>query len=354
MSKNSHWFFTKDQVLKHYGDDVHAEVMSRRTSCAFIQDLGIKLKLTPLCLHYVPEHISYASVYLATKFLNLPLTSEGKKHWWEIVDIKLDTLEEISNQILDLYDSSTADSINSNSNNDSTATTKDTSEDKQSSKPTLNVTEAPTNNDVSSATSTNKKIDQNIRHMVSAGLIALVFLELMDYHPTHLDQMKSLRHVHNRQINAEGQMIAEMMAAERETIESTVEMVVEMEGIEVETHTSDMSRSSITDDNLLDVFVGNEEIAGTVIEKFPDQPSDSSYSIYSGYRDDTSRPSVLFSFWKAKNFELLERITDRNYPMSLISGKTLIISWPNKNDSHRFLLKPRRCTPDSLGINSPF
>ncbi|EFA82705.1 hypothetical protein PPL_04400 [Heterostelium album PN500] len=118
------------------------------------------------------------------------------------------------------------------------------------------------------------------------------------------------------------------------------------------------------DDNILDIFVGNEEISGTILEKFKDQPDnmvrvalvtlvnsytkmltirlnrDVAYSIYSGYKDgfphsgginyssvsfpiDPTKPNVLFSFWKAKDLGLLERITDRNYPTSQIFEKLI-------------------------------
>ncbi|GAM17838.1 hypothetical protein SAMD00019534_010130 [Acytostelium subglobosum LB1] len=229
---NAHWYFTRDQIHKHYGDDVKSEITQRQSACSFIQDLGIKLKIsqltiatattyfhrffirhhlkdhdrfviattclflagkveekprklldvsylsckcrfknwekaqdspevvelsqkvvekehlllttinfeltvdhpykylleyiklingsknlcqiawnfindslrTNLCLRYPPILISYAAVFLASKFLNYPLSSEGKKQWWEILNIKLEILEDIGNQILDLYE----------------------------------------------------------------------------------------------------------------------------------------------------------------------------------------------------------------------------------------------------------
>ncbi|EGG19833.1 hypothetical protein DFA_06935 [Cavenderia fasciculata] len=142
---------------------------------------------------------------------------------------------------------------------------------------------------------------------------------------------------------------------------------------------------------ILDQFVGNEEIRGTIVEEFKDQPIDtirivlvtliSSYtkmisvhdtpdsttSIYCGYKDGTpvnygglvyssqiiktgfgTKPNILFSFWKSKDFELLERITDRYYPLAKLRGSTIIISWPNKNDSSYFLSKSNRLTPNQI------
>ncbi|EAL64063.1 hypothetical protein ACTFIW_012808 [Dictyostelium discoideum] len=145
--------------------------------------------------------------------------------------------------------------------------------------------------------------------------------------------------------------------------------------------------------SIIDTFVGNEDISGVVIEKFPDQPpnmvrvvivtnvnsytknltihvnKDRVYTVYCGYRNgipfrgggtkynqvsfeiDDTRPNILFSFWKARNFGLLERVTERNYSVSSIQGNTLIISWPNRNNPRQFELKQNRHTPSQLGLN---
>ncbi|GAM22220.1 hypothetical protein SAMD00019534_053950, partial [Acytostelium subglobosum LB1] len=151
-----------------------------------------------------------------------------------------------------------------------------------------------------------------------------------------------------------------------------------------------MSQSEV-----LDVFVGNEEISGTILEKFRDQSPDKvrvafvtminsftkmitirvnnerSYSIYAGYNEgllrvgglsysfvqfpiDPDQPNILFSFWKSKELQLLERITDRNYSVNTLKGNTVVISWPNKNNNQYFLDRNNRETPDTLGINNPF
>ncbi|EGC28863.1 hypothetical protein DICPUDRAFT_85072 [Dictyostelium purpureum] len=144
---------------------------------------------------------------------------------------------------------------------------------------------------------------------------------------------------------------------------------------------------------ILDTFIGNEDINGTIIEKFPDQPPnivrviletnvnsytknltihvnrDRIYTVYSGYRNgitykggikysqvsfeiDPSRTNVLFSFWKARNFGLLERITERNYSVSSIQGNTLVISWPNRNNSQQFLNPQNRHSPSNFGLSN--
>jgi cyclin T len=59
---------------------------------------------TTLCLQFRPQLIASAAIYLASKFLKIQLTKPGEKPWWEVFDAKIEDLEEISNQILDLYD----------------------------------------------------------------------------------------------------------------------------------------------------------------------------------------------------------------------------------------------------------
>jgi len=76
---------------------------------------------TTLCLQHKPQLIASAAIFLASKFLKYQLP-EGKKPWWEVFDARIDDLEAISGQILDLYDSTTsASSVKPNSssfNND--------------------------------------------------------------------------------------------------------------------------------------------------------------------------------------------------------------------------------------------
>jgi cyclin T len=59
---------------------------------------------TTLCLQFKPQLIASAAIYLASKFLKYPLPAEGPKPWWEVFHAKQEDLENISNQILDLYD----------------------------------------------------------------------------------------------------------------------------------------------------------------------------------------------------------------------------------------------------------
>jgi len=59
---------------------------------------------TTLCLQYKPQLIAAAAIYLASKFLKYTLP-EGQKPWWEVFNVRIQDLDDISNQILDLYDS---------------------------------------------------------------------------------------------------------------------------------------------------------------------------------------------------------------------------------------------------------
>jgi len=60
---------------------------------------------TTLCLQFKPQLIASAAIYLASKFLKYQLPDSGPTPWWEVFNAKIEDLEEISNQILDLYES---------------------------------------------------------------------------------------------------------------------------------------------------------------------------------------------------------------------------------------------------------
>eukprot|EP00741_Cyanophora_paradoxa_P012658 tig00020614_g12229.t1 len=63
---------------------------------------------TSLCLQFAPRIIAAAAIYLAAKFLRINLqngqNSQGPP-WWQMFDAKMDEMKNISNQILDLYES---------------------------------------------------------------------------------------------------------------------------------------------------------------------------------------------------------------------------------------------------------
>jgi cyclin T len=61
---------------------------------------------TSLCLQFMPHHIAAGAIFLAAKFLKVKLPSDGEKvsHWWQEFDVTARQLEEVSNQMLELYE----------------------------------------------------------------------------------------------------------------------------------------------------------------------------------------------------------------------------------------------------------
>ncbi|KAH7373626.1 hypothetical protein KP509_17G065700 [Ceratopteris richardii] len=59
---------------------------------------------TSLCLQFKPHHIAAGAIFLAAKFLKVKLPSEGEKVWWQEFDVTPRQLEEVSNQMLELYE----------------------------------------------------------------------------------------------------------------------------------------------------------------------------------------------------------------------------------------------------------
>eukprot|EP01119_Soliformovum_irregulare_P025194 TRINITY_DN9263_c0_g1_i1.p1 TRINITY_DN9263_c0_g1~~TRINITY_DN9263_c0_g1_i1.p1 ORF type:complete len:408 (-),score=65.74 TRINITY_DN9263_c0_g1_i1:3-1226(-) len=57
---------------------------------------------TNLCLQFRPQLVAAGAIFLATKYLRYKIP-EGRVPWWELFDAKLADLEEISQQILELY-----------------------------------------------------------------------------------------------------------------------------------------------------------------------------------------------------------------------------------------------------------
>ncbi|KAI8011411.1 Cyclin-T1-5 [Camellia lanceoleosa] len=58
---------------------------------------------TSLCLQFMPHHIAAGAIFLAAKFLKVKLPSDGEK-WWQEFDVTPRQLEEVSNQMLELYE----------------------------------------------------------------------------------------------------------------------------------------------------------------------------------------------------------------------------------------------------------
>ncbi|KAM3293380.1 hypothetical protein ACQJBY_036756 [Aegilops geniculata] len=59
---------------------------------------------TSLCLQFKPNHITAGAIFLAAKFLKVKLPSDGEKVWWQEFDVTPRQLEEVSNQMLELYE----------------------------------------------------------------------------------------------------------------------------------------------------------------------------------------------------------------------------------------------------------
>ncbi|XP_047336174.1 cyclin-T1-3-like [Impatiens glandulifera] len=59
---------------------------------------------TSLCLQFKPHHIAAGATFLAAKFLKVKLPSDGEKVWWQEFDVTPRQLEEVSNQMLELYE----------------------------------------------------------------------------------------------------------------------------------------------------------------------------------------------------------------------------------------------------------
>ncbi|KAL5542553.1 hypothetical protein UlMin_010263 [Ulmus minor] len=59
---------------------------------------------TSLCLQFKPHHIAAGAIFLAAKFLKVKLPSEGDNIWWQEFDVNPRQLEEVSNQMLELYE----------------------------------------------------------------------------------------------------------------------------------------------------------------------------------------------------------------------------------------------------------
>ncbi|CAM0874540.1 unnamed protein product [Alopecurus aequalis] len=66
---------------------------------SFVND-GLR---TSLCLQFKPQHIAAGAIYLATKFLKVKLPADGENFWLQQFDVTPRQLEEVSNQMLELY-----------------------------------------------------------------------------------------------------------------------------------------------------------------------------------------------------------------------------------------------------------
>ncbi|KAL8266962.1 hypothetical protein R6Q59_004306 [Mikania micrantha] len=77
-----------------------AQNASAQVAWNFVND-GLR---TSLCLQFKSHHIAAGAIFLATKFLKVKLPSDGEKVWWQEFDVTPRQLEEICNQMLELYE----------------------------------------------------------------------------------------------------------------------------------------------------------------------------------------------------------------------------------------------------------
>ncbi|XP_020700513.1 cyclin-T1-3 [Dendrobium catenatum] len=59
---------------------------------------------TSLFLQFKPHQIAAGAIFLAAKFLKVKLPSDGEKVWWQEFDVTPRQLEDVSNQMLELYE----------------------------------------------------------------------------------------------------------------------------------------------------------------------------------------------------------------------------------------------------------
>lgn len=59
---------------------------------------------TSLCLQYEAHHIAAGGIFLAAKFLKIKLPTDGEKPWWQELEVTARQLEDVSNQMLALYE----------------------------------------------------------------------------------------------------------------------------------------------------------------------------------------------------------------------------------------------------------
>ncbi|KAL8145727.1 cyclin-T1-3-like [Apium graveolens] len=59
---------------------------------------------TSLCLQFKPHHIAAGAIFLAAKFLKVKLPNDPETSWWREFDVHPAQLEEVSNQMLELYE----------------------------------------------------------------------------------------------------------------------------------------------------------------------------------------------------------------------------------------------------------
>jgi len=87
------------KYLLNYLKTLHAKHSLAQTSWNILNDSFC----TMVCLQYKPHVIAVASIFLASRMLKMELP-QIKKAWWEVFDTSMEQIEDIANQVLNLYD----------------------------------------------------------------------------------------------------------------------------------------------------------------------------------------------------------------------------------------------------------
>jgi cyclin T len=85
------------EAIKRFKVEKHALA---QVAWNFVND-GLR---TSLCLQFQPHHIAAGAIFLAAKFLKVKLPDVGERVWWQEFDVTPRQLEEVSNQMLELYE----------------------------------------------------------------------------------------------------------------------------------------------------------------------------------------------------------------------------------------------------------
>ncbi|XP_049848171.1 uncharacterized protein LOC126311255 [Schistocerca gregaria] len=90
--------FVLEQAKQLWGQTDHREFA--QTAWNFVNDSHMSV----VCLQFRPAAIASAAIYLASKIHNVKLPDINNKPWWEVLNVNMSELEDISSQILDVFD----------------------------------------------------------------------------------------------------------------------------------------------------------------------------------------------------------------------------------------------------------
>ncbi|CAL5196852.1 unnamed protein product [Lathyrus oleraceus] len=130
---------------------------------------------TSLCLQFNPHHIAAGAIFLAAKFLKVKLPSDGDKVWWQEFDVTPRQLEEVSNQMLELYEQNrTAPSNNTvegpaGSGNRGAAKAPTSNDQTATADNNLHTGAPSTRHETSKPTISKNVIDPSVNHVFARG-----------------------------------------------------------------------------------------------------------------------------------------------------------------------------------------